>query len=77
MLLSIIYALWAIFFGAITIFYFADEGEPIFCWFPTELYERTKMNVLGCIVSYILLLFINPIGCLGNLIYWITHVGRD
>lgn len=44
---------------------------------PKELYNSTKMNIVGCyIISFITFVF-NPIFCVPMTIYWLFHIGRE
>ena len=45
-----------------------------------KLYRLTKMNIFGCIMTYIFLIIIDPLLIipldLYKIIYWLFHVGR-
>ena len=44
---------------------------------PHDLYKRTDMNMVGCIIISILLLIVLPIVWIYRLFYIIFHMGRD
>ena len=50
-------------------------------FYPTTLYENTKMNAISCIVVSLILIAINYLYTIPYLlyraIYFITHVGRN
>lgn len=56
-----------------------NSGDPIMFsdnFIVKELYDRTEMNIFGCIVSSILLCILLPLIAIIRIIYLIFHIGR-
>lgn len=44
---------------------------------PHDLYKRTNMNMIGCVIVSILLFIVLPIVWIYRLLYIIFHLGRN
>ena len=55
-----------------------DRAEFPHHWtvYPSELYKYTKMNIVGCIVCWLVVLIFAPICALGGLIRRLFTIGR-
>ena len=52
-----------------------DKFDEYF-FMPNHLYNLTKMNIVGCYISSIILFFIIPIYYIFYILFWSFHVGR-
>lgn len=43
---------------------------------PKKIYERTDLNMFGCILLWLFFIITNPFGYFVSIIYFIFHVGR-
>lgn len=68
-----LHALFVLFY--IYFYSYSDTDFPIF-FTPEDLYQHSKMNAVGCLIIYLLLIALIPIFTLGGIIKWLFTVGR-
>lgn len=60
----------------VVLVYIVTDGEfPVF-FTPKDLYQHSKINIVGCLVLYILFISLIPIFTIGGVIKWLFTVGR-
>lgn len=43
---------------------------------PKEIYDINDMNMLGCVIAFIVGFILNPLFYIAHFIHWLFHVGR-
>lgn len=79
------FILYFVFWGLINVFGLAMSlfiiaegtvGESFPLMYPTALYRKTKFNIFGTALVYLLQTIVFPVPFVITLMYWLTHVGR-
>ena len=52
------------------------EGRQFPFMYPSVLYHKSKLNVFGVAIVYLLYIIVFPVPFIITLIYWLIHVGR-
>lgn len=52
------------------------NGPVLKLFYPSWMYENTKINKFGCIITCIVLWILFPIWSIIAFVWWIFHVGR-
>ena len=72
-----IYCYIAVIYGVWTWMDFSYGNINHIYFMPKELYNSTKMNIVGCYINSLIIFILNPIYCIPMTIYWLFHIGRE
>lgn len=59
----------------VLLYFYSDTALPVF-FTPEELYQHSKMNIVGCLIVYLLFIILIPVFTIGGIIKWLFTVGR-
>lgn len=77
-IITLIICIWILthIFYLLVLYIEMDSNLPLF-FTPKDLYQHSKMNAIGCLILYLLLMGLVPIFTVTGIIKWLFTVGRD